>query len=357
MWVQIVLLLIVIAYAVQGYCWTRMQATIRKVSFTKPSGSAWPLVSVVVAIKDEEQYLPDFISLLLSQAYPAVEFIFCNDGSKDKTEDILNDINDDRVRVIHLSSGGKKSALSSGIAAAQGKWIVCTDADCRPLSAQWLKTMLINHQHNDVILGYGPYENRHGWWVDLLRYETWYIALQYMTAADNRRAYMGVGRNLAFKKSVFDEVGGYSSHQHMLSGDDDLFIASLWDTHRVGISIADQSWMISASPTSFASLWKQKRRHLTTAGSYKLMTKSLLTIQFLSYFGSYLFLLLLCLIGFPYALLCILSRWCWLWITSRSAMNTLGVINLWITLPLWDLGLLIYYGAHGLMMPFKKQDW
>jgi len=316
-----------------------------------------PSVSVVIAAKNEANNLSQYLPLILAQDYKNFEIIVVDDGSTDDTLDVLQQLHCDYLKVISIPHQGKKAAMTKGIISAQGDWILATDADCRPKSAQWIKTMMHNHQDRDVILGYGPYEGSTSWPVDFLRYETWYIAIQYMLAAIKGNAYMGVGRNLAYRKSVFTEVNGYNDHQDVRSGDDDLFITQLSKQYRIRICVQPDSWMYSKTPNKWSQLWSQKRRHLTTAPKYRLDIQIQLMIKYLFQLFSYIVPIILVYQGMTWALSLILIRWIVMLMFSRRWMKALGVGDLWFKLPLMDATMVGYYTLQGLVMPWQKKGW
>ena len=79
------------------------------------------------------------------------------------------------------------------------------------------------HQ-TQIILGYGKYISEPGLLNKWIRTDTTYIAMQYLAMAIKGRPYMGVGRNMAYRKSLFFERKGFASHLNLASGDDDLFV-------------------------------------------------------------------------------------------------------------------------------------
>ncbi|MBK7817364.1 MAG: glycosyltransferase [Sphingobacteriaceae bacterium] len=118
---------------------------------------------------------------------------------------------------------GKKFAVLVGIKAAQYENMVFMDADCYPSSDQWLKEMARGfNKEREVVLGYGAYEKQDTFLNKLIRFDTFMIAVQYLSSALKGKAYMGVGRNLGYKKDLFYRNKGFSSHYHINSGDDDL---------------------------------------------------------------------------------------------------------------------------------------
>lgn len=84
----------------------------------------------MTAVYNGQEYLEESIESILKQTYKDFEYIIVNDGSADRTEEILNNIKDTRVKVIHLEkNGGAASALNIAINVANGKWIALQDAD------------------------------------------------------------------------------------------------------------------------------------------------------------------------------------------------------------------------------------
>ena len=82
-----------------------------------------------------------------------------------------------------------------------------------------------NFNNSEVILGFGGYKKEQGLLNKIIRYDTFNVAQQYLSFSLRNHTYMGVGRNLAYKKSLFFDNKGFASHIHIPSGDDDLFIS------------------------------------------------------------------------------------------------------------------------------------
>lgn len=170
-----------------------------------------------------------------------------------------------------------------------------TDADCNPTSENWLSTMVSGFSDkHEIVLGYGPYFKKPGFLNKLIRFDTFSIALQYLSLALKGKPYMGVGRNLAYDKKLFFNNKGFSSHYHIKSGDDDLFINQVSTATNTTVVLNQESFTYSHPETSFASWRDQKHRHLTTAPHYKSQTKMQLAgLIFPTYLFWTLFVLLL----------------------------------------------------------------
>jgi hypothetical protein len=133
-----------------------------------------------------------------------------------------------------------------------------------------------------IVLGFGGYERKSGLLNKLIRFDTLQIAMQYFSMTLNGNPYMGVGRNLAYRKSFFNEKKGFISHYQVPSGDDDLFINSNATKFNTTIEWRPDSQTVSYPKTSFSSWWTQKKRHLKTGKFYKFKHKSILGIHYLS---------------------------------------------------------------------------
>lgn len=353
------LILLVTAHLIQAYFWLWIYNLLPPVEENDVTLHSMPGVSVIIAVKNEASNLKDHLPRILSQTYDNFEVIIVDDHSEDDSASFVRTLVSEHPNLVLLSANdnnGKKNALSLGIKHAKYPWILCTDADCRPNSNQWIKTIIAQHDNADLILGFGPYESKSTMLNAFINYETWYIAVQYMSAALHKRAYMGVGRNLCFRKTLWEEIGGYASHEHLQSGDDDLFVSAA-AYKRIVVETDPRSWTISKAPDTFAKLWDQKRRHLSTASSYSWLNQILLSLSFLSSLLIYSLTIILCLLGYYYALLPLLFRFIYLYLVSRRWMKKLDVMRLWFASPFWDLVLVLYYSAQGAMMWRKKKDW
>lgn len=256
----------------------------RKLAFYKePKEEFKDAVSVVVCGYNEAENWKRLLPLLLEQEYPKFEIVVVNDQSTDNTKFVLKEWDwHPKLKVVtiddHVKKGlGKKFALTLGIKAAQYEHLLLTDADCYPKDKQWIASM-VQHFSNQkqIVLGYGGYEKHTGLLDKLVRFDTFHVALQYLSYALVGQTYMGVGRNLAYKKSLFFDNKGFASHIHIPSGDDDLFIREVATSKNVSIAVSRSSQTLSEAKTTWASWVRQKTRHLSTSGHYSFSHKFLL---------------------------------------------------------------------------------
>ena len=267
-------------------------AAAMKTGLSTPGENLEP-VSIIICAKNEDENLTEYLPKVLTQEYPEFEVIVVNDCSWDNTETVIDEFvkifpNLKKVNIKEDSyyKHGKKFAIVVGIKGAKYENLLFIDADCYPSSIHWLKEMAAGFSSTKkIVLGYGAYIKRDGLLNKLIRFDTFLIALHYLSAAVKNKAYMGVGRNLAYTKSLFFEKKGFASHYHITSGDDDLFVNEAASATNTNACISHTSITYSKAKTSFKEWRRQKHRHLTTAPQYNAATKFKLGFDyFIKYF-------------------------------------------------------------------------
>ena len=247
-------------------------------------------ISVIISARNESDNLYENLPKILEQDYPDFEVIVVNHQSIDDSYTILNAYSQQypNLRIIELEKSqhlkpGKKLPLTIGIKGAKHEYLIFTDADCQPASNQWLKSMSSEfNEPKKIILGYGPYIKRKGVLNRVIRFDTAWIAMNYLSMALAKQTYMGVGRNLGYTKSTFNSVSGFKSHYSISSGDDDLFIQECTNKENTSINISPESFCYSEASSSWGAWYIQKTRHFTTSGNYNVFKKALLGIYPLS---------------------------------------------------------------------------
>ncbi len=243
-------------------------------------------VSIIIAARNESRSIQDNLRFILEQEYSNFEVIVVNNNSIDDSAQILSELKKEFnvLQVVELNNPkhirqGKKLPLTLGIKAAKNEHLLLTDADCRPQSKQWIKTMVKGFNHKqEIILGYGPNQKERGILNAIIRFDTAWIGINYFSFALSRQPYMGVGRNLAYTQKAYHSVDGFKSHYALSSGDDDLFIQEASKKSTLGIQIDRDSYCFSPAKTSWSAWINQKSRHYTTSPKYSFIKKLLLAI-------------------------------------------------------------------------------
>ncbi len=260
----------------------------------------------------------------------------------------------------HISH--KKYALTLGVRAAQHEHLLFTDADCLPRSPHWIQNMMQAFKPTtNIVLGVSPYERKPSFLNYIIRNETFYTALQYLSFKLVGLPYMGVGRNLAYKKSLFLKEKGFASHQEIVGGDDDLFVNQVARKGNTAICIKAEGQMMSIPKTTWSEWQTQKIRHLSVGKYYKWKHKLILGLYNLTHIGFWL-----TGVASLVSLTWVVSPWMWLIVGAFSGRFLLKNIilsrialkmhmpNKWYELFLFDCLYCFYILLIGVRALFTK---
>lgn len=310
-------------------------------------------VTVIVCARDEAHNLVKNLPGVLVQQYRTThEVIVVNDNSTDDSKFLLDEFNKSFKNLLHLHLTqeaklipGKKFPLSMGIKTAKYEVVLLTDADCVPASEHWMQKMQEGFSNSiDIVLGYGAYYKRPGLLNKIIRFETFHSALQYLSYALAGQTYMGVGRNLSYKKDLFFRNKGFSSINHIPSGDDDLFINMVAKKNNTAIVIDPEAHTMSEPEKDWNSWLNQKYRHYTTAKFYKPKHKFLLGLYSLSHMGVYVMLVPAMIFYNWWLPLCILAiKYLVQGIIWNKTSKKLNEADLWPMFILFDIWMFVYY--------------
>jgi glycosyltransferase involved in cell wall biosynthesis len=324
-----------------------------KFSFAKPQ-TATPKrvpISVIVCAKNEEENVKKFIPLLAEQNYHTFEIVLIDDASSDNTLEIFEEFEKqyDNVKLVKVENneafwGNKKFALTLGIKAAKYEYLLFTDADCYPTSKDWITSMSSQFTaQKNIVLGYGAYEKIANSFLNkIIRFETLLTATQYFSWAKIGKPYMGVGRNMAYKREEFFKVRGFMDHMKIRSGDDDLFINQAATKANTAICYIPDSFTYSEPKTSFKEWFTQKRRHVSTAKHYKMFDRNQLSVFYAS---QMLFLLLpIILLAFQFQWIAVVSiigfRYLFAWLAMGFAAGKLKEKDVMYWFPIIEIVLI-----------------
>lgn len=308
-------------------------------------------ISVIVCAKNEEENVSKFIPLLIQQDYPDFEIILIDDASSDNTLEVFEEFkkNHSNVRLVKVQNneafwGNKKFALTLGIKAAKKEYLLFTDADCYPTSKDWIAEMSSHFtMQKTIVLGYGAYEKVPNSFLNkLIRFETLLTAVQYFSWARLGFPYMGIGRNLAYKKEEFFNVNGFIDHMKIRSGDDDLFINQAANKKNTTVCYTPNSFTYSEPKTTFKEWFAQKRRHVSTASFYKPFDKIQLGLFFLTQI--FTLILPIILLAFQFQWIAVVSlvafRYLFSWISLGFGAGKLNEKDVMIWFPILEIVLI-----------------
>lgn len=240
-----------------------------------------PLVSVVVAARNEAGNVPGLLGALRSQDYPVdkLELIVVDDASTDGTPEVLTSLAPDlpNLQIITLREHApgwspKKWALAQGIDRAQGELILTTDADCRP-GPSWVRTMVRPFRRPAVGMAAGPtplVPGRRTRWGEALLLDSCAQDALIAAGASRGMALTCAARNFAFRNAAYQEVQGFQGVEHIISGDDELLMHKLvatghWEMAAV---VSAEAVVPSPPPLQFGAFVQQRLRFASKGRFY-----------------------------------------------------------------------------------------
>ncbi len=327
-------------------------------------------VTVLICARNEAFNLRRYLPVILEQISPTpFEVLIVDDASSDETPDVLAFL---QKKYAHLSVlrlakkkfPGKKYALTQGIASAKYDLLLLTDADCQPRSAQWLAIMsapLQQHPSIEVVLGYAPCGLSGtpitATWLDRwIRFETAHTAWTYFAFARMGLPYMGVGRNLALRKQAFTRVGGFTTHLHLPSGDDDLLVSAISTQRNTSTCLDPRAFVFSEGKKTWLEWYKQKRRHVSTGTLYQPHHRRILGALALSHSGHFAALFVLTFSAWgTCAWILWVMRIIVVWLGWLQTSRSLREPHLILYVPILDAMMGAYFGVFGLILAFSKK--
>lgn len=358
-YVMVILAVINMAYLLYFY------VQLGKRNTHPPRANHLPL-SVIICARNEADNLLANLPDILNQQYPNFEVVVIDDYSTDNTWLVLQQLakqngNLHPIKATHNKMlGNKKLALQQAVAATKHEHLVLTDADCRPASDQWLQYMAGGFQEGkEIVLGYSPYTTQPGWLNRLIRFETIYTAMQYMGFALGGMPYMGVGRNLAYTKSLFYRSQSLQQHATTLSGDDDLLVNEMATAQNTTVCLHPHSFMLSQPKESWSAWFHQKRRHSQAGHHYQLVHRSVLGLLYVSQATFYplFFILLLSGVNFYAVLAVIIIRLTLQVVTYSRFLSVFSEPDLWRTVWICDFMLSVFFISLGSLSAIKVSAW
>ncbi|MBN1479565.1 glycosyltransferase [candidate division KSB1 bacterium] len=239
-------------------------------------GQETPFVSVVIAVRNEEDHIRACLKSLTTQLYPKdkYEIIIVDDHSDDETNTIVQSFCTDKIKLFSLiDSNGispKKAALHQGVQESRGEIILTTDADCR-VPATWIQTMVkyFAPDTGAVASWLCVQENNH-WLSKLETLDS--LALSFVGAASFgwQRPMIANGANFAYRRQVYDELDGFSGAAEYGSGDDDLLLQKIHATQKWTCAFAPDpaSIVVTHAQKNLSQFFQQRFRWASKSRLY-----------------------------------------------------------------------------------------
>jgi len=332
------------------------------------AGEGLPRLSVIIPACNQDYLLRQNLPAVLEQDYPDFEVIVVDDNSTDETADILQQLQYryPRLRTTFVPPTSRrishrKLALTLGIKAATGDWLVFTDADCRPAGNLWLRSLvgqssdhcsLITDNSNcDAVVGFTGVETSRGLGALVRRFDTQLRGLRLLGLAARGRAHMAYGTNMMYRRSIFFDAKGYSSHLNLERGDDDIFVNEHIAPRRIRAAVTPEARVV-CTDTSRRHWRLERMGRLATRRHLRGVQKALLTFDSLTR--------VLYIIGTLAAIVMavVLRREFALWWVIVVAAAVLWVVRYVLSLLVWNrsaraLGDASYGAALPVLMPLQ----
>ena len=256
--------LLIIRYA---FGWSR----IKKVS----KNSIFPKVSVVIAIRNEENHIEYLLKSLQSQIYPTdkLEFILVNDHSTDNTLSLLENSTLNNLQILNMpdNKSGKKHAIRMAVSISSGDIILASDADCT-FPPNWVEKMVAYFINDNVKLVSGPvsFKQQDGVFQALQALEFASLIGSGAGAIGIQNAIFCNGANMAYRKEVFLEVNHFKK-DNVVSGDDVFLLHSVKAKYPNSIVfVKDKDAIVTTeSEQKFSRFINQRQRWVAKSSEYK----------------------------------------------------------------------------------------
>lgn len=239
---------------------------------TMPDSTDLPPLSVIIVTKDSAQALRDNLPLILQQDYPSFEVIVVNDQSAGQDEDVLKQLTGTYPHLYYTFIpptaryvSRKKLGVAMGIRASRHDWLVFTDPHCRPANDQWLRGLARRFTDDtDIVLGYSGFDEGKGSFGRKVRLQNFFHSMRYLGWAAAGHPYMGIGRNLAYRKKVYEQHKGFADHLQLQQGDDDLLVNAVAQGSNTRIAVTPDCTVRQPIPP-YKRMWVEERigRHVT----------------------------------------------------------------------------------------------
>lgn len=325
-----------------------------------------PPVTVIITTRDQEYILSRQLPLILEQDYPEFQVVVVNNGSSDETDDLLNNLQQKYPHLYHTfvpqgvqNISTKKMALTVGIKAAKYEHLLFTEANCMPSGNQWIQSVVRQFVPGvSIVLAHSRYEKLKGVFSKLIAYDNLFQAMRYLGLAASKRPYMGIGRNLAYKKELFFNQKGFASHLNLYSGEDDLFISDVAKRANTRVEVSPDSVMQIVTEDAI-SHWKETRiNQIYTSAYYKPMARFRNGVEIASrfaFYGLFITLLVISLLNANMPLLIadaafFLVRYIVQLVVLNSNAKALNDKRFYFLIPIFDLFLPCYV----LLLRFDK---
>lgn len=353
---EIVFIIAIAAYFIQTFIFA---VGLRK-KFNKISDEILPTATVIVAARNEEENILRCLISLDALVYPEgkLEIIIVDDRSTDNTGKIIDDYIKDKNRFKKLTTQkeigrlkGKTNALANAIRTAAGEIILTTDADCA-VSPSWAKT-IASYFKEDVgmVNGYTD-QSAVNAFEGMQSLDFIYLLAVASGATNFNKPLSCIGNNMAYRKSAYEEVGGYENLPFSVTEDFNLMFAIFKLKKYKLITPLDIGALVTSAPCKdVKSLSRQKKRW--GVGGLKSPLRGYAVMA--SGFTAHLCMLLTPFFFSAQALSLIFLKVLLDFLLLYPVLKSLGIQKKIKYLPVFELYFLIYVIALPVSLAFSKK--
>ncbi len=320
----------------------------------KLSDKDYPGISIIITAKNEAENLRSNLPLFLKQDYPKFQVVVVNNASTDNTDEVLNELRYLYANKLHItyipidseSVNNKKLALTIGIKASKYDILLFTEPDTKPLSKKWVYEYAKEFMNGkDVVLGGCQLKINNGFLQKMILYSNLSFGIKYLSMALIKRPYMGIDRNMAYRKSLFFKNKGFSSILNIEYGEDNLFINKIATKCNTSVVLSPDS-MVESDVVDQLSTWRTiKGKYLVTKKYLCGYGHKILSFEEISRYGFYFLFIVMCVLGYSltsYLMLVIASglflvRYIVQIIVINKNSKLYNSGNFFFTIPLFDL--------------------
>ncbi|MBE0638310.1 MAG: glycosyltransferase [Bacteroidales bacterium] len=263
-----------------------------------------PPVSVIIVANNQYEDLRKNLPEILNQDYPNYEVVVVNENSEDGSDELLDRFSEQysHLRIVEMKQSlnwfkGRKFPLSIGIKSGKHDILLLTDIRCRPISSRWISEIVaVYGDHTEIVVGYSTFHtlSKINLWF---RFAAFYDGLLYLSMALARSTFKGIGRNLSYRKTLFYNQNGFSSHYTINAGDDELFINKAATSTNVQVQTSLASMVEYTKPMSFSQWLSNEKTRLSTRSHFKFWHRIVISLFSTSTFLFYLLFVLLLILN------------------------------------------------------------
>ena len=269
------LIAIAVAY---GYGW--LGRRLRNFNNYASTDAPLPPLSIIIPAHNQAAALRRHLPAILSQDYDRFEVIIINAASTDDTSDVIErfELTNANLRHTFTPTSARdisleRLALTLGFKAASYDWVVITHPDCEPASSQWLirlgQAIVAPHsgpqsrrlkEQPDMVIGQTLFaDSRNAWLSNKINFRRlWQDASNFEHILSGHAAMRADGCNLAYRKELFIENQGFSAHQLLETGAEELLVNYSSTPKNTAVVIAPAATMFQDPLPDNASWLKQR---------------------------------------------------------------------------------------------------